>query len=131
MAAEQPKVRRSSWQLQKNCCNRVNIPITHRDAHFKNLAAAVSLIRQEWLDLRLAGRASHEAGRLVSASTVAHGKSRASGQVRGDCSRARANNFLPLPRLRRELDEVKPTHVLNAAGITGRPNVDWSVSFGA
>lgn len=24
-----------------------------------------------------------------------------------------------------ELDRVKPTHVLNAAGITGRPNVDW------
>jgi len=25
----------------------------------------------------------------------------------------------------KELDEVKPTHVLNAAGITGRPNIDW------
>jgi dTDP-4-dehydrorhamnose reductase len=25
----------------------------------------------------------------------------------------------------RELDEHKPTHVLNAAGVTGRPNVDW------
>ncbi|KAL2757029.1 hypothetical protein ACRALDRAFT_1081048 [Sodiomyces alcalophilus JCM 7366] len=24
-----------------------------------------------------------------------------------------------------ELDRVQPTHVLNAAGITGRPNVDW------
>ena len=24
-----------------------------------------------------------------------------------------------------ELDKVKPTHVLNAAGVTGRPNVDW------
>ncbi|KEZ41460.1 hypothetical protein SAPIO_CDS7601 [Scedosporium apiospermum] len=24
-----------------------------------------------------------------------------------------------------ELDRVKPTHVLNAAGCTGRPNVDW------
>uniref|UniRef100_A0A7S1YXN3 RmlD-like substrate binding domain-containing protein n=1 Tax=Trieres chinensis TaxID=1514140 RepID=A0A7S1YXN3_TRICV len=24
-----------------------------------------------------------------------------------------------------ELDAVKPTHVLNAAGITGRPNIDW------
>jgi hypothetical protein len=21
--------------------------------------------------------------------------------------------------------QVKPTHVLNAAGVTGRPNVDW------
>ncbi len=21
--------------------------------------------------------------------------------------------------------QVKPTHVLNAAGLTGRPNVDW------
>jgi len=27
--------------------------------------------------------------------------------------------------LAKELDEVKPTHVLNAAGVTGRPNVDW------
>lgn len=25
----------------------------------------------------------------------------------------------------RELDEVKPTHALMAAGITGRPNIDW------
>lgn len=25
----------------------------------------------------------------------------------------------------KELDELKPTHVLNAAGVTGRPNVDW------
>jgi len=25
----------------------------------------------------------------------------------------------------RELDEVKPTHVMNVAGVTGRPNVDW------
>jgi 3,5-epimerase/4-reductase len=25
----------------------------------------------------------------------------------------------------KELDEYKPTHVLNAAGVTGRPNVDW------
>lgn len=25
----------------------------------------------------------------------------------------------------RELDEIKPTHVLMAAGITGRPNIDW------
>eukprot|EP01036_Dinobryon_divergens_P008218 gene8218-10980_t len=25
----------------------------------------------------------------------------------------------------KELDLYKPTHVLNAAGVTGRPNVDW------
>jgi len=25
----------------------------------------------------------------------------------------------------KELDEVKPTHVVNIAGLTGRPNVDW------
>jgi 3,5-epimerase/4-reductase len=25
----------------------------------------------------------------------------------------------------RELDAIKPTHVLNSAGVTGRPNVDW------
>jgi dTDP-4-dehydrorhamnose reductase len=30
-----------------------------------------------------------------------------------------------VPAPHRELDEVKPTHVLNAAGVTGRPNVDW------
>lgn len=24
-----------------------------------------------------------------------------------------------------EIDRIKPTHVLNAAGVTGRPNVDW------
>eukprot|EP01098_Paradermamoeba_levis_P000931 TRINITY_DN11054_c0_g1_i1.p1 TRINITY_DN11054_c0_g1~~TRINITY_DN11054_c0_g1_i1.p1 ORF type:complete len:307 (-),score=91.15 TRINITY_DN11054_c0_g1_i1:38-853(-) len=28
-------------------------------------------------------------------------------------------------KIEQELDEVKPTHVLNAAGKTGRPNVDW------
>lgn len=27
-----------------------------------------------------------------------------------------------------EIDRIKPTHVLNAAGVTGRPNVDWSVN---
>jgi UDP-N-acetyl-D-mannosaminuronic acid transferase (WecB/TagA/CpsF family) len=25
----------------------------------------------------------------------------------------------------KELDEIKPTHVLMSAGITGRPNIDW------
>lgn len=30
--------------------------------------------------------------------------------------------------LAKELDTVKPTHILNAAGITGRPNVDWCES---
>ena len=30
-----------------------------------------------------------------------------------------------------ELDSVKPTHVLNAAGLTGRPNVDWCESHKA
>jgi len=24
-----------------------------------------------------------------------------------------------------EVDRIKPTHILNAAGVTGRPNVDW------
>jgi len=28
----------------------------------------------------------------------------------------------------KELDQYKPTHVLNAAGVTGRPNVDWCES---
>jgi dTDP-4-dehydrorhamnose reductase len=27
-----------------------------------------------------------------------------------------------------ELDKVKPTHIMNAAGMTGRPNVDWCES---
>ena len=25
----------------------------------------------------------------------------------------------------REVEQYKPTHILNAAGVTGRPNVDW------
>ena len=24
-----------------------------------------------------------------------------------------------------EIDAVKPTHIVNCAGLTGRPNVDW------
>lgn len=28
----------------------------------------------------------------------------------------------------REIESIKPTHVLNAAGVTGRPNVDWCES---
>lgn len=24
-----------------------------------------------------------------------------------------------------DIERVKPTHILNAAGLTGRPNVDW------
>ncbi|KAJ1619005.1 hypothetical protein T492DRAFT_1088898 [Pavlovales sp. CCMP2436] len=31
-------------------------------------------------------------------------------------------------QLAAELDSVKPTHILNAAGVTGRPNVDWCES---
>lgn len=31
-------------------------------------------------------------------------------------------------KLEEELDSFKPTHVLNAAGVTGRPNVDWCES---
>jgi dTDP-4-dehydrorhamnose reductase len=30
-----------------------------------------------------------------------------------------------LPAIRRELEEVSPEVVINAAGITGRPNIDW------
>jgi 3,5-epimerase/4-reductase len=37
-----------------------------------------------------------------------------------------SNNRLEnLESIAKELDEVKATHVLNAAGCTGRPNVDW------
>lgn len=34
-------------------------------------------------------------------------------------------DILDLPALRRELDEKRPEVVINAAGITGRPNIDW------
>ncbi|CAM9759307.1 unnamed protein product, partial [Hapterophycus canaliculatus] len=34
-------------------------------------------------------------------------------------------------RVTRELETTKPTHVLNAAGVTGRPNVDWCESHRA
>ena len=27
--------------------------------------------------------------------------------------------------VQKELDAIKPTHVFNCAGVTGRPNVDW------
>ena len=30
--------------------------------------------------------------------------------------------------IERELERVQPTHVMNAAGLTGRPNVDWCES---
>lgn len=40
-----------------------------------------------------------------------------------------ANSRLDNPsEVAAELDEVQPTHVLNAAGLTGRPNVDWCES---
>jgi dTDP-4-dehydrorhamnose reductase len=38
---------------------------------------------------------------------------------------APANFAVPVVVFSSELDEVKPTFVINAAGITGRPNVDW------
>lgn len=34
-------------------------------------------------------------------------------------------DILDLPAVRRELDDKKPEIVINAAGITGRPNIDW------
>lgn len=34
-------------------------------------------------------------------------------------------DILDLTAVRRELDEKKPEVVINAAGITGRPNIDW------
>lgn len=30
--------------------------------------------------------------------------------------------------VRKTLDEIQPTHVINCAGKTGRPNVDWCES---
>uniref|UniRef100_A0A0C9RGY9 UDP-glucose 4,6-dehydratase n=1 Tax=Wollemia nobilis TaxID=56998 RepID=A0A0C9RGY9_9CONI len=32
------------------------------------------------------------------------------------------------PQIQTDIQNVKPTHVLNAAGVTGRPNVDWCES---
>ena len=29
----------------------------------------------------------------------------------------------------KELDSVRPSHVMNAAGLTGRPNVDWCETY--
>jgi len=34
-------------------------------------------------------------------------------------------NITDLPAVRKELDEKKPEVVINAAGMTGRPNIDW------
>jgi len=34
-------------------------------------------------------------------------------------------DILDLPALRRELDKKRPEVVINCAGITGRPNIDW------
>jgi dTDP-4-dehydrorhamnose reductase len=31
-------------------------------------------------------------------------------------------------QIQEDIDRVKPTHVFNAAGVTGRPNVDWCES---
>merc|ERR1719193_444511 len=38
------------------------------------------------------------------------------------CSKVRMQNRIDV---RAELDRIRPTHVLNCAGVTGRPNVDW------
>ena len=35
------------------------------------------------------------------------------------------NLFVPFFKKKRKNKQFKPTHVLNAAGLTGRPNVDW------
>lgn len=34
-------------------------------------------------------------------------------------------DILDLPALKKEIDDKKPAVVINAAGITGRPNIDW------
>merc|ERR1719361_574408 len=38
------------------------------------------------------------------------------------CAKARMQNTMEVSA---ELDRIRPTHVLNCAGVTGRPNVDW------
>jgi len=43
----------------------------------------------------------------------------------GETVHASAHRLEDRNLIEKELDEVKPTHVLNAAGKTGRPNVDW------
>jgi len=55
------------------------------------------------------------------------------GQMMGELVKKEENTELFIAESRvqnresvaKELDEIKPTHVLNAAGITGRPNIDW------
>lgn len=46
-------------------------------------------------------------------------------QARGDEATAASARIEDLQQVRDELDRVRPTHVLMAAGLTGRPNVGW------
>ena len=46
-------------------------------------------------------------------------------QAKGIPARAADARLEKVEQVAAELDAVKPTHVLNCAGLTGRPNVDW------
>jgi len=46
-------------------------------------------------------------------------------KAQGETVHASVNRLEDRNLIEKELDEIKPTHVLNAAGKTGRPNVDW------
>eukprot|EP01097_Dermamoeba_algensis_P001011 TRINITY_DN137_c0_g1_i1.p1 TRINITY_DN137_c0_g1~~TRINITY_DN137_c0_g1_i1.p1 ORF type:complete len:292 (+),score=75.57 TRINITY_DN137_c0_g1_i1:51-926(+) len=46
-------------------------------------------------------------------------------KAQGETVHASKNRLEDRNKIEQELDELKPTHVLNAAGKTGRPNVDW------
>ena len=46
-------------------------------------------------------------------------------QAQGIPARAAEARLEKVEQVAAELDAFKPTHVLNCAGLTGRPNVDW------
>lgn len=46
-------------------------------------------------------------------------------QANGFLSLAADSRLQNIEQVAAELDRIKPTHVLNCAGLTGRPNVDW------
>jgi dTDP-4-dehydrorhamnose reductase len=46
-------------------------------------------------------------------------------KAQGETVHASKCRLEDINKIEQELDELKPTHVLNAAGKTGRPNVDW------
>jgi 3,5-epimerase/4-reductase len=46
-------------------------------------------------------------------------------KARGDTASAAASRLEDRDACAAEIDLFRPTHVVNCAGLTGRPNVDW------